>query len=213
MEAAGEQPPRRKPWKLVFWVVFAGLLTGIAVIFLLESRPAKLNSFASCVAYGYPVTGTAPQICTAAGRTYTGPYVSPPTPTSIDIPFETVGAFSGPGTYPEKNDIIDDAVAWKAYWEAVHADATLKPALPAVDFEHKTLVGISQGPYRSASVGIKVTSVRKQDGKIIVSAEMIKPGQTCPAEAGTLAPASMIAFDTQKEPITFDIRSKSRQCR
>jgi hypothetical protein len=139
--------------------------------------------------------------------------VSKPTPTSQPLPYQTVGAVGGVGKYPEKNDIIDDAVAWKAYWEAIHSEVKLKPLLPAVDFNRKTVVGISEGPHRSEAVGIEFLSVMSFPDKTVVTAAMIKPGETCHAESGTLDPASMIAFDTPETPIVFDIKIRTRQCR
>lgn len=204
--------PYNRIWPRATLLISLGVVLGIVYVGYLQSKPVQVNNYSTCVAYGFPVTGTTPQICTASQQTFRGPNAPNINPVVTNVPFQTISALNSAGNYPEKNDIITNQIDWQQYWDRIHSASETKPVLPAIDFSKKVVVGISQGPHRSRAVGIQILSVKTSSDDTVVSALVYKPGQTCKAEPFILNPAAIIAFDKQSSPILFDIKVQSKQC-
>lgn len=202
----------RQIWPKAMLMISLGIVLGVVYVAYLQMSPVTIKSYDKCVAYGYPVSGTTPQICTASNKTFRGLNLPKVDIISVDVPFQTISSVNGSGNYPEKNDIITNQVDWQQYWDRINQSSETKPVLPTIDFSKKVIVGISQGPYRSRSVGIQILSVKTSSDDTVVNALVYKPGQTCKAESVTLDPTAIIAFDKQSSPILFNIRVQSKEC-
>lgn len=203
---------KKRNWKYMSLFIFIGLLFGISIVWYLQSKPVAVRDYRQCRAYGYPISGTSPQVCMAAGKIYPGPFVVKKVPETIDIPYQAIASISGSGNYPEKNDIITTQSQWEKYWDLIHIGSDTKPFLPHIDFTKKTLVAITEGPHNSRAVGIQILSVKSSASETIVSASVSKPGETCKAESVKYDPTMIIAFDIPTTPIRFDIKGRSQEC-
>lgn len=203
---------RRWLRRIVIAAASVGLCLGVAIVGVLQARPPLIKNYDLCVAYGFPISGTSPKVCTASGSIFRGPLAVATPSAPVDVPFQTISALSRSGNYPEKNDIFTTRVDWKTFWNKRHEGDNSNPYLPSIDFAQKVVVAISEGPFHSKAVGIQILSVKSSPQETVVSASMNKPGATCSSEPSISNPISIIAFDIPASPIRFDIKIRSQQC-
>ena len=113
------------------------------------------------------------------------------------------GSLTTSGIHTPSREVIRDAGAWQAAWNAIFANVSPQPALPAVDFSTQMVLLAAQGDQTSGGFGIFIDGAfTTLDGTVIAAVTTASPGPGCirtpqvtqPVDAAVVGKAASVAF-------------------
>jgi len=197
-------------------VVLAGLaVTAVGVAWALRGQATEpVDSYAQCIAAGYPTTSTGPPVCRARGRTFRGPSPSPaPTPPpATSQPFELLVHGDSHGNYPDRQEVIRTLADWQRYWRQVHTGLTSPPPLPPVDFNSSAVIAFSYGQKPTGGYDIKLADVMTGPAGTAIDVVQTVPGEGCVVAAAVTNPYFIARVATLPEPVAFRLTVQKHHC-
>jgi len=176
---------------------------------------AQIDSYADCIEAGNPVLETDPPICRDGSRNFTGTSTPAPKLAAPDtaVPFELLVDGDTHGAAPaHRQDFINSAAQWQAYWRQVHASlATLPPLIP-VDFSTSSVLAVCLGQQPTTGFGLKITNITASAAGTTVNLTESTPTITCSVSETPTDRYVIVRTAKLTEPISFRITSEKRHC-
>lgn len=108
--------------------------------------------------------------------------------------------------------VIVDATAWREAWFHLVAARRPLPPVPELDFSKQIVVIVAMGRQISGGHSIRVVSVKRQAGGVLVSALAQEPGKGCITTGNITSPADVVVLPASAQPVAFELRREKRDC-
>ena len=120
------------------------------------------------------------------------------------VPFHTVVRDSegDPAEKHSGNAVIRDSASWTRLWRELHRYIRPRPPVPRVDFSRRMLIAVRLGPSGGGD-SIRVTSIVDDGRRLVVKAEVRKPGDNCIVPAVLTAPYHVVSIRRTAKPAVF----------
>lgn len=206
----------RRPLSIVAATV-AVMLIGVAVIWFLNHRPAKVTDFNSCILAGYNPSNGDPQTCSDGHHTYVAASSSTSS-TGPAEPAETAQSYSvlvqgdTEGDYPARQQVVATQAAWTSLWGQLYAKLNPGPPLLPVDFSQDEVVVLTDGPKPSGGYSLEVTGVATSTAGTTVDYQAFSPQGRCTQNLTPTDPVVAIVTAKTNGPVTYAVTPQSRKC-
>jgi hypothetical protein len=202
------------PARWLFALV-GGTIVVLGVTWLLESRPtAPIDSYAECVAAGYPVQESNPPVCRAAGHVFVGATdtPSPSAPVLASQQFQLLVDGDSHSNYPHYQDVITTPAQWERFWRDIHAGLPSPPPILPVDFATSNVVALSLGARATGGYHVKVTDILTSTAGTTVDVTETSPGERCAVTQSFTNPYYLVRTSRLPEPVTFRLTPEVNPC-
>jgi hypothetical protein len=108
--------------------------------------------------------------------------------------------------------LITDAAEWQKIWAQINADMSERPPLPAVDFQHHSVIVVSLGLRSSggSNASMELASVDGSKAHIIVTE--LAPGAQCVVTLEVTHPTFTALTPSPLHEASFENRRVARPC-
>jgi hypothetical protein len=88
--------------------------------------------------------------------------------------------------------IIRDEPAWRALWQALFANRSVMPPLPAIDFTREMVIAVAIGSRPTGGYRVEITAVHAMGGDLYISFRETQPDPaTCVTTQALTSPAAL----------------------
>jgi hypothetical protein len=124
------------------------------------------------------------------------------------VEFTELSHLKNSGVDVQQNLVIKDAATFNTIWEQHTGNAS--PA-PRIDFERGMVLAVFMGNRPNGCYDTRIVSVTRQNGKILVAREDIKPSDADFCAMALTSPGHLVLIDKTDEPVEFSTGEPLRE--
>ena len=111
------------------------------------------------------------------------------------VPFEKLLHNQYSGVRNPEELVIRDAAGLAKFWSAAHDGMSAPPAVPAIDFNRKTVIAIAAGGYPNGCIDLVLDKVTFGGETLLVNYHLSTPPEGAACTQAFVFPATMIVLD------------------
>lgn len=111
------------------------------------------------------------------------------------------------GITNQRIEVISRQARWAEVWDAITAPMSPKPPLPSVDFDNRLLVLAALGEQSDSCKNVRVDSVERRGGTLLITAAETRPPATCTCPPIVVQPVHVVSIPRAATDASFTWRT------
>lgn len=167
---------------------------------------ANAGGYYTCTVAGWCSLGASayePGVGWAWSSAWTTASASACTPPASPIAFSTVDVNQYSGISTAQTHVVGDAITWTNLWSAHQKNRIPQPALPAINFAQKTVLGVFLGARSNGCYSVKIEKVYQTGEKVIAEYKETVPSAGAICTLAITSPSHLVVIDRPQYAVQF----------
>jgi len=127
------------------------------------------------------------------------------------VVFWRLSAYKGTGLQRPTQQVVTDEQEFRVLWEQIFTNSPPQ-ALPAVNFSREAVIVVGLGGRSDGAERLQIDAILDDGSGLEVLSTTTIAGKGCAVTLSLTAPVEVVRIAATRRPITFTMRTRTRDC-